>query len=162
MVLIRRAVLEDLGQIKQIIKGSFHRDYAAAGEFYSVQQLADPNYATQTGPYYSGGAFISSIIDGLEEKLREPFDFFVACEGGEIGGFIIMEGNNGRHWVNNIFIRQDRQDRGIGKLLFDFATRGKKELYLWVNSNNPAVSFWEKLGFRTVLQERLMRMEKRN
>lgn len=162
MVIIRRAAPEDIEQIKGVIKGSFHKDYAAAGEFYSVQQMADPNYATQTGPYYSRGAFISSIIDGLEEKLSSPFDFFVACEYGKIAGFIIMENNKGRHWVNNIFIRQDRQGRGIAKRLFEFAARGRKEIYLWVNSDSPAVEFWGKLGFRTVLQERLMRMEKRS
>ncbi len=159
MVTIRRAVPEDMEQIRGIIKGSFHGDYAAAGEFYSVQRMADPNYAAQTGPYCSREAFISSIIDGLEERLSKPFDFFVACEGKEIEGFIIMEDNNGSHWVNNIFVRQDRQGRGIAKRLFEFAAGGRKELYLWVNSDNPAVKFWEKLGFRTVLQERLMSME---
>ena len=157
MVLVRMAKPDDLEQIKKIVRDSFHEDYAAAGEFYSVQQMADPNYATQTGPYYDMEAFVKDIIDGMEEKLSEPFECFVACNGGDVVGFIVTENNNSRHWVNNIFVGKGHQAEGIGKELFDFASRGKRELYLWVNSKNPAVDFWENLGFKTVLQERLMR-----
>ena len=156
-MIIRRAVLGDIEKIKAVVRSSFHENYAAAGEFYSAQQLADPNYATQTGPYYSREIFISDIINGLPEKLAKPFETFVACDGSKVAGFITIENNNGKRWVNTIFVGKSYQRLGLGKELFEFAAGGKGGLYLWVNSKNPAVGFWKKLGFRPVLQEMLMR-----
>ena len=157
MVSIRKATIDDISHMKKIVRDAFHDDYAAAGEFYSVQQLVDQNYATQTGPYYNKDIFIEDIIRGLGEKFKEPFETFVACEDGKVVGFISMENNNGRHWVNNIFVNPEFQGQDVGRQLFDFATKGKGELWLWVNANNPAAAFWEKLGFKSVVHEKLMR-----
>jgi len=156
MALVRKAKKGDMRQMKKVVEEAFHRNHSAAGEFYSAQQLADQNYATQTGAYYSRDIFIKDIIYGLGEKFEEPFETFVACEGKIIVGFIITENNNGRLWINNIFVKKGRQGAGTGKQLFDFATSGR-ETWVWVNASNPAVGFWDKMGFRTVLQEKLMR-----
>lgn len=77
---IRRATKKDLPKIIKIIKDSFHRQYAAAGEFYSVQQFADSNYGSGTGPYYSLKFFIKDMVRNLKNKLRKPFKFLVAEE----------------------------------------------------------------------------------
>lgn len=153
---IRHAHKSDLPEIVKIVKNSYHKKYAAAGEFYSVQQLTDPNYKTENGPYYSLKIFIASMISDLENKLKRPFDFFVAESGKKLIAFIIIEKNRKSFWVNNIMVKKEFQGRDIGKYLFEFAVKNKELLYLWVNSKNPAKKFWSELGFREILQETLM------
>lgn len=103
------------------LKILFETHFMAAGEYYSVQQLVDQNYATQTGAYYTQDIFIKDIINGLADKFLPPFEMFVACENDDIVGFIITETNNGKLWINNIFVKN--QNNGVGKQLFDFVTR---------------------------------------
>ena len=154
---IRRANKKDLPEIIKIVKNSFHRYYAAAGEFYSAQQLVDPNYTSQTGPYYSREFFVKSLIKDLKTKIKKPFEFLISSEGKKITGFIILENNHGHYWINNVMLKKEFQGRGTGKKLFNFAAKNKKPVYLWVNTKNPAINFWKKLGFKKILNETLMR-----
>ncbi len=153
---IRFATKKDLPVIIKIIKSSYHKKYAAAGEFYSVQQLVDPNYATENGPYGSLRMFKASMISDLKNKLKKPFELFVAKLGREVVAFIIIEKNNKSFWVNNLMVKRRFQKMGVGKYLFKVIAKNKKPLYLWVNSKNPAKKFWKKLGFKEILQETLM------
>ncbi len=153
---IRNAGHKDLAAIKKIIRSSYHKKYAAAGEYYSVQQFTDPNYASESGPYYSLGIFVQSMISDLKSKLEKPFEFFVAKLNKELVAFIILEKNGQAFWVNNIMVKKEFQGMNIGERLFEFTTKNKKPLYLWVNSKNPAKKFWSKIGFKKILQETLM------
>ncbi len=153
---VRRANKKDLPEIIEIIKGSYHKEYAAAGEFYSVQQFTDPNYATENGPYYSLKLFVASMVSDLENKLKKPFEFFVAESGKKIVAFVIIEKNKKAFWINNMMVKKEHQGGNIGKYLFEIVTKNKKPLYLWVNSKNPAKNFWLKVGFSEILQETLM------
>jgi len=142
--------------MRQIVRSAYHRDYAAAGEFYSVQQWVDPNYATSNGPYYDESIFVGDVLSQVAEKLSAPFETWVAAVGSKLSGFIVIEHHNGRAWINEIFIAPDAARTGVGRRLFETATSGERELYLWVNSKNPAVNFWGKLGFEEILTEKLM------
>ena len=153
---IRPANKKDLPKVIKIIEDAFHRHYAAAGEFYSIQQFVDPNYATATGPYYSLKSFIKSMVSDLKHKLSKPFEFLVAEENKKIIGFIILEKNAGNFWISNVMVKKEFQKNGVGKQLFNFAVKNKKPLYLWVNTKNPAIKFWKKLGFKEILRESLM------
>lgn len=153
---IRRAVRADLPVIVAIIKNSYHSKYAAAGEFYSVQHLCDPNYETENGPYYSLDIFVKSMASDLGGKLKKPFETFVAESGDGLIAFIILEKNRRAFWVNNIMVKKEWQGREVGAKLFEFAVKNKASVYLWVNSKNPAKKFWSKLGFKEMLQETLM------
>lgn len=153
---IRKATKKDLPEIIKIIETSFHKQYPAAGEFYSIQQFTDPNYATQNGPYYSLKCFVKSMVCELKNKFRKPFEFFVAEINKKIVGFIILENNAGNFWVNNIIVKKGYRGRDIGKKLFNFAAKNKRPLYLWINAKNPATKFWKKLGFKEILREVLM------
>ncbi|MBU1102710.1 GNAT family N-acetyltransferase [Patescibacteria group bacterium] len=153
---IRRVNREDLPEIIKIIKKSYHKKYAAAGEYYSVQQFTDPNYATENGPYYSLGIFVESMISDLKNKFKKPFEFFVAEFNKELIAFIILEKNRQTFWVNNVIVKKEFQGKDIGRRLFEFVVKNKKPVYLWVNSKNPAKKFWSELGFKEILQETLM------
>jgi len=153
---IRKATKKDLPKIVKVIENSFHRQYPAAGEFYSAELFADPNYATATGPYYSPQVFLKSIICELKNKFRQPFKFLIAEINKEIVGFIILEKRTKHFWIHNIMVKKEYQKKGVGKKLFNVATQNKKPIYLWVNAKNPALKFWKKLGFKEVLRESLM------
>lgn len=155
----RHANKKDLPEIVRIIKNSYHSKYAAAGEFYSIQQFCDPNYETENGPYYSVDFFVACMISGMKDKLDKPFETYVAEFQKQIVAFIVIEKNKRAFWVNNIMVKKEFQGRDIGELLFEFAVKNKSPLYLWVNSKNPAKKFWLKLGFTDVLQETLMLRE---
>ncbi len=152
---IKKATLRDIGGMKKVLYDAFHNHYAAAGEFYAIEQLVDPNYATQTGPYYSKEMFISENAKSLKRRLRPPFQAFVAKDQGKIIGYIICEKHKGKLWVNDIVVRREYQKKDVGKKLFKEAIRDKK-VYLWVNAKNPAKEFWKKLGFKEILREILM------
>jgi len=96
------------------------------------------------------------MISDLEDKFDEPFEFFVAEINKEIVGFIILENNEGKFWICNIMVKKNCQGQNIGEKLFNFAIKNKNPIYLWVNVKNPAIKFWERLGFKKVLQEELM------
>lgn len=153
---LRRASKNDLVEVIEVIKDSYHRKYAAAGEFYSVQHLTDPNYETENGPYQSIGVFVADMISDLPRKLKKPFEFYVAELKNEIAGFIIIEKNNKSFWINNVMVKRKFRKMGVGQFLFNSAGRNRRPLYLWVNSRNPAKKFWGRLGFKKVLQETLM------
>lgn len=113
------------------------------------------------------------MIKDLKGKFKKPFKFFVAENRNEkIVGFVILENNNGKFWINNAMVKKEYQNKGIGKKLFNAVSKNeglyrkvnnfrynKKPIYLWVNVKNPAMKFWRKFGFREILRESLMRKE---
>jgi ribosomal protein S18 acetylase RimI-like enzyme len=143
----------------KVLMSAWHRDYGAAGEFYAASQLSDPNYATQTGPYASIEEFVSVNAQSIKERIKEPFTAHVALDNGRIVGYIICEHQPGGLWVNDAVVLPEFQSKGVGKALFEHATKGadNKYIWIWVNTKNPATNFWKKLGFEEVLTETLMR-----
>lgn len=168
---IRKATTRDLKGIANILRAAYHRHYAAAGEFYAYAELVDPNYETSSGPYYSRREFVDANIRSIRARLRPPFRALVAVTAdgknvGKIVGYIILEKHKGRLWVNDTAVHPKHHGRGIATALFRAAlghhskSKGKHEVWLWVNAKNPALRFWKRLGFKEVLREVLMTRKK--
>jgi putative acetyltransferase len=84
--------------------------------------------------------FFSSVV--LPTKQA-----WVAEADGRVVGFIAFaEG-----WVNHLYVTPEFQGQGIGKRLMAIAKESNPSLQLWVfESNEPAIAFYERQGFRTV------------
>jgi GNAT superfamily N-acetyltransferase len=85
----------------------------------------------------------------------EDLDFFrtvvfAECEvwlagKGSVDGFCAFRPG----WVDHLYIRPDRQGRGLGRALMGRAMAANDRLSLWVfQRNRPAIAFYERLGFR--------------
>lgn len=154
---IRKASLKDLKDIKNIFLNSVKKEYFGAGEYYFREELVDPNYKSLTGPYYSKEHFIKNNLKSLKERLVKPYLSYVMLFKKEMIGFIIIEKHLGRYWINDFVIKEEYQKKGYGDYFFKYLKKDKKEIYLWVNKKNPAKKFWEKEGFKEVLEEVLMK-----
>lgn len=154
---IRRATAKDLPALRRIFLAAYHASYAAAGEFYANRELVDPNYATSNGPYYKRDTYVRRNLESIKARLKPPFCCWLAVREKKLAGYIITERNQGKLWINDLLVSKSAQRSGIGRQLFEHATRGQKSIYLWVNSANPAQKFWKKMGFKLLLQESLMK-----
>lgn len=156
MIVIRKATAKDVPGMKAAFREAWHEDYAAAGEYYASGQLVDPYYETSSGPFGSRKVLVESTADTIKDRISGPFTAFVACDGKKVVGYAICEKNRRQFWLNDLIVAKSHQKQGIGLKLFDTLAKEHDHLYLWVNEKNPAVRFWEKLGFRKVLGETLM------
>ncbi|MBU0530088.1 MAG: GNAT family N-acetyltransferase [Nanoarchaeota archaeon] len=156
MIKIRKARLADANRMIQVLVDAYHGNYSAAGEYYSRQELVDPNYQITSGPYNSREVFVRENVKSLNKRLKSPFEAFVMFDDNDMIGYIIIENHLGRTWINDIIIKKNYQNKDLGRKLFLHATKNKKQIYLWVNMKNPAFKFWKKMGFNEVLKECLM------
>lgn len=152
---IRQATTDDVEGMKKVLIEAFHDSYIGAGEFYSSNQFVDPNYATSSGSYYDLKALLEDNLNNIGNRLEEPFKAFVAVDN-ELIGYAITEKHKGKLWINDLVVKPGKQKKGIGKKLFEAVTKNHDQVYIWVNSKNPAIKFWENLGFSTILEEKLM------
>ena len=86
-----------------------------------------------------------------EEDLRFFRDrVFAQCEvwvAGDIDGFIAFRAG----WVDQLYVRPDRQRHGIGRALLDQAMRTHSPLRLWTFQKNlGAIEFYAAHGFREI------------
>lgn len=154
---IRKARLKDIKSMIKILESSAHKNHDGAGEYYLRDEFTDPNYASTSGPYYSANLFLKNNIQGLKKRLSKPYTAYVLLLKEEVIGYIIVEKYLNRYWVNDLVIKREYQKNGQGKKLFNHVLKGKKDVYLWVNDKNPGKKFWEKIGFKTILTESLMK-----
>lgn len=94
-----------------------------------------------------------SIASELENRLS---DWFVALEDGQVVGYVgsqtVIDGSD----MMNIAVHPDHRRRGIAQALVEaletcLRNRGSKMLLLEVrDSNAPAITLYEKLGFLQV------------
>ena len=157
MIKIRKAETQDIPEMIKILESAIHENFDGAGEYYFKEEYTDPNYKSFSGPYYSKKEFIKNNMSTLKERLKKPYEAFVLLGHDEFIGYIIIEQNKGRCWVNDLLIKKEHQQKGYGRKLYEHALKNKKEIYLWVNDANPAKKFWETLGFKTILKECLMK-----
>lgn len=75
---------------------------------------------------------------------------FGACEiwvAGATVGFIAFRAG----WVDHLYVRQDRQRNGIGRVLLEQAMRTYSPLRLWTFQKNlRAIKFYSAHGFREI------------
>jgi putative acetyltransferase len=86
----------------------------------------------------------------VEKEYIPNADTWIYQDNGEIVGFIsILDGQ----LIGALFVRQDKQQSGIGKALITFVKLSHPLLLLEVYPQNQrAYRFYQRMGFRTVSQ----------
>ena len=84
-----------------------------------------------------------SNFDPVKEMLPRA-EVYVYENDREIWGFIGLNGE----YIEGIFVRDEMQSQGIGKLLLNFVKEKKTKLYLNVyQKNTRAIHFYQREGF---------------
>ena len=80
----------------------------------------------------------------LVKEMLSHAEVYVYESNGGIQGFIGLNGE----YIEGIFVCDELQSQGIGKLMLDFIKESKTELSLNVyQKNTPAIHFYQKEGF---------------
>jgi ribosomal protein S18 acetylase RimI-like enzyme len=82
--------------------------------------------------------------------------FFLAFCDGEPAGALTCGRHRARFWIWGVFVRKKFRGLGIGEKLVDAALRGRNDVYIDVNLQNPAIKFWRKMGFRPLAESVVM------
>ncbi len=102
--------------------------------------------------------------ESLRQQLREQgHRYYLARKQNEFVGYLSVEhryGNTDRTKVHKIYVLPEVQGTGCGRFLLESAEElaqkeGDSFLSLNVNRNNPAVRFYEKLGFTVEKEENI-------
>ncbi len=122
------------------VRGFESRDFEAA---YRLDQSCYP-----PGIAYSRFA--------LAAFLAEPgARAWVAEEDGRLVGFVIVRRLRGRRGhVITLDVREEHRRRGVGRALLETAERwlaeqGVRQVRLETAVENPAVAFWQRMGYET-------------
>jgi diamine N-acetyltransferase len=134
---IRKATPHDLETIQEIAYQTWPVTYSSILNADSLSYML--NY------FYS--------IDALSEQMNNGQQFFIATFNDVAVGF----GSVSRHdhhtfKLNKLYVLPGIQKTGAGKALMDHAfeiakTNNATHILLNVNRNNPAIGFYQKLGF---------------
>ena len=93
--------------------------------------------------YFIPGQYWKDNIDLVKEMLPQA-EVYVYENDCQIEGFI---GLNDKY-MEGIFVRDEMQSQGIGKLLLNFVKEKKTKLYLNVyQKNTRAIHFYQREGF---------------
>ncbi len=102
--------------------------------------------------------------DALQRQMQEQGHRYVlALDGEEPVGYVSYEtGYRGRCWtkIHKIYVLSTMQGRGVGRLLMEKVvavarTQGDEQLSLNVNRYNPAIDFYQRMGFEIMDQENI-------
>ena len=93
--------------------------------------------------YFIPDQYWKSHIDLVKEMLPQA-EVYVYENDFQIEGFIGLDDE----YVEGIFVCDERQSQGIGKLLLNFVKEKKTKLYLNVYQKNArAIHFYQREGF---------------
>jgi len=127
MLLIRPITLNDFDEVSALIR-----------------EVADKylyNEFTEEGKHN----FLKSVTgEGLVNNVNNGFEYSVALEDNEIVAVIAFK--NISH-LYNLFVKEDFQGRGIGRALWEEATKNKKVAKHTVFASSYAEPIYKKLGF---------------
>jgi GNAT superfamily N-acetyltransferase len=69
------------------------------------------------------------------------------AQADSMDGFVAFRAG----WVDHLYVRQDRQRRGLGAALLALAMNSQSPLRLWVfQRNSVAIRFYDSQGFREI------------
>ena len=137
MFSIKKATIADIPLIRQLTFKVWPQTYAT---ILSRQQI---DYMLEM--MYSESALRKQIDDGCQ--------FIFVYEDNEPVGFAGYQEIEPKAWkLHKIYILISQQGKGTGSFVIDhviseISKQGAASLELQVNRNNPAKSFYEKLGF---------------
>jgi ribosomal protein S18 acetylase RimI-like enzyme len=142
MIDIIAATLHDLPLIRKLAEQIFHITYLPLQPKDKVDYLFDLMYSPTS----------------LAKQMNDGQKILIAKEGTEYFGFASYEINckkAGVTKIHKLYVLPDAQGKGIGKKLIDaiaeLALQNKNQiLSLNVYRKNPAIEFYEKLGFKKV------------
>lgn len=93
--------------------------------------------------YFIPARYWKSNFELVKEMLSQA-EVYVYEDDKEIHGFIGLSGE----YIEGIFVSDEKQSQGIGKLLLDHAKDRKPKLRLNVyKKNTRAISFYQREGF---------------
>lgn len=138
---IRPASLEDISLIQELSQEIWHEVYPSVISLEQIDYMLDRMYSTEA----------------LKEQITLlGHDFLILEVEGEAEGFasysIKSESESRRYRLHKLYVRTSFHGNGLGKELIkyichDILNHGALELELNVNKKNPAVGFYEHLGF---------------
>ena len=136
-LLIREATSADIAAIRQIAHATWPVAY---GNLLSAEQLS-----------YMLGMMYSE--PSLQQQFTKGDHFYLAVQNEVPVGFAsVSNEHNGRFKLNKLYVLPTTQKTGAGRALLDEVTTYARqhngtELYLQVKRDNPAKTFYEKIGF---------------
>ncbi|MFH1500553.1 MAG: GNAT family N-acetyltransferase [archaeon] len=98
----------------------------------------------------------STAIKKVKEYIKDRNEIYVAVVGDEMVGFTIVRKevgwNRGKLIINELFIKEDYQRKGIGKLLVKKIERKYQSkvgaMFLTTSRDAKAYRFYKTLGFQ--------------
>jgi len=146
-VIIRKAGLEDIptiGRLAHIIWPIAYGDLMTEDRMQYMLQL-----------FYSPSSL-------QQQMLEKGHEFLMAEMDEEPVGFASFGplDTNGSYKLHKLYVRTDIQGKGLGRSLIDaiitsIAATNATSLFLHVKRDNPAVHFYQKLGFTIIREEDL-------
>lgn len=135
-------------------------------EFHLIQYIVDRTWPVAYGEILSKAQLDYMIalfysLEALNKNVENGHQFYFAKENGVVLGFLGIEHHykgNPVTRIHKIYMLPESQGKGVGKLLIEKASELAKEnhsekLSLNVNRFNPAIHFYEKLGFENIGSE---------
>jgi RsiW-degrading membrane proteinase PrsW (M82 family)/ribosomal protein S18 acetylase RimI-like enzyme len=137
---------------------------ADAGEIELIRELSAEVWPATYAPILSGAQIDYMLdrmysVEALEKQMQEGHEFLIVYNAGiPIGFASYSETEPGIFKLHKIYILTLHQGRGMGRFVIEQIIEMVKEkgctaLQLNVNRNNPAKSFYEKLGFVVIREE---------
>ena len=142
---------------------------ATENELPIVQRIANETWPDTFGSILSKAQIVYMIdqmynLDSLAEQIhKKGHVFLLAKMGAEHVGYVSYELNHksaAKTKIHKLYLLPSAQGQGIGKQLIwavaDIAKRnGSHALSLNVNRHNPAVQFYQKMGFAKIAEEKI-------
>ena len=142
---------------------------ATSQDYILIQQIAHQTWPDTFSDILSPAQIAYMLVmmysmSALTEQMEEKgYTFLLAKEEDKYLGFAAYELNYqglAKTKLHKIYILPKAQGKGLGKLLIthvaEIAVQNQTEVVsLNVNRNNPAINFYEKLGFKKVMEENI-------
>jgi GNAT superfamily N-acetyltransferase len=107
----------------------------------------------------SEGAILKSVQYAIKDRAGLGGYVFEMLDGIETIGVVVVNRTGMEEYMpDNILvylaIKADRQKKGYGKKLLDYALEHcEGEVMIHISEDNPAYNFFKKVGFKTQYQE---------
>ena len=146
MIAIREAFTGDIPVIQQIANHTWPHTFKDILSEKQIAYMLDMMYSTE------------ALTEQMEQKGHR---FFLASEGESYLGFLSCETGYMQiptTKIHKIYILPETQGKGVGKKLIERCRQVASEkkdtvLSLNVNKYNPAIGFYEKIGFKKTGEE---------
>ena len=141
MYQIRKATTADIPLIRELTYRVWPQTYASILTQEQIDYMLEMMY---------------SEVSLQKQMMQDNCQFIIAYEDGNPVGFASYNEEEPKKWkLHKIYILQNQQGKGTGKYVINYIIEEVKKqnassLFLQVNKNNKAKSFYEKLGFSEV------------